>query len=315
MLNKFFKSPFTELRRLFKNEDTRFILSVGLKVTFISVGISVVVHWFIFQILRVNRGFFKANGFPEFKENVFYDIIINESIDTLPILFLSHIFIFFIGCYLGWLILRPFRTISEYCEKVIDHPNTVYQLEQFNTYALLTRFSEFFFEFLRDARKKNEIPVQGIPPQFSRIHKPVFDPIFALHFGLLLIFISISTAVFIIQSSSSIYTEMVELATKTLPNKQEVSLYLSSQVFVLDEIVNLTIALIAIGYVLLGFHLYAKVSGAAFGIFSTMRSFMKGNHSSRVHLVGFAYVRDYTRKINKYLDFMQNNYSKTNPKD
>jgi hypothetical protein len=84
--------------------------------------------------------------------------------------------------------------------------------------------------------------------------------------------------------------------------------------FIIDDTVALSIILIAIFYIALGFHLYEKVSGAAFGIFSTMRSFMKGNRFSRVHLVGYAYIRDYTRKFNKYLDYMQNNFDKDKPK-
>jgi hypothetical protein len=84
--------------------------------------------------------------------------------------------------------------------------------------------------------------------------------------------------------------------------------------FILDDIIGLTIALISFSYILLGLHLYSKVSGAAFGIFSTMRSFMKGNYSSRVHLVGFAHIREYTRKLNKYLDYIQNNFTKEQSK-
>lgn len=315
MLKNFYLSPVNGIKRVFKTEDSRFIIVVGIKVTSISFAISVIVHWFIFQIMRINHGFFEAYGFPEFNEHTFYDLIIKEAVDNFPVLFISHIFLFFIGCYLGWLILRPFRTIGEFCDNVIEKPNAIYHLEQFNTYALLTRFSEFFFEFLRESRKSGQITTHSIPPQYSKIHKPVFDRVFALHIGLLLVLISITTAVFIIENSSSIYTSMVELATKTLRNQKAVSQFLSAQVFVLDEIMNLTIFLITLSYTLLGFHLYSKVSGAAFGIFSTMRAFMKGNHSSRVHLVGFAYVRDYTRKINKYLDYMQNNFSKTKRND
>ena len=80
--------------------------------------------------------------------------------------------------------------------------------------------------------------------------------------------------------------------------------------FILEDIVVLTMVLIAVSYTMLGFHLYAKVSGAAFAIFSTMRSYMKGNYSSRVHLVGYSYLRDYTRKLNKYLDYVQNYFAK-----
>jgi flagellar biosynthesis protein FlhB len=311
MLRKLIISPISEVKRVFKTEDSRFILSVALKITSISIGVNFIVHWFLFQIMRLNYAFFKAHGFPEFSEgNPFFQSIISEVIDNLPVLFAFHVFLFFIGAYVGWLMLRPFRTMGEYCEASLENINTIYKVEQFSAHSLLTRFSEFFFEYLREIRKKNSISTNSIPPQFSRIHKPVYDKIFMLHFGLLLVIIAISTAVFTIENSSAVFTSMVELATKTLRDQSNVSRFFSEQMFVMDEIVGLTILLVTFSYILLGFHLYAKVSGAAFGIFSTMRSFMKGNYSSRVHLVGFAYVRDETRKLNKYLDYIQNNFSK-----
>lgn len=304
-----------EMKRVFRTEDSRFIIAVGLKVSGISFWINIFVYWFIFQVMRLNLAFFKAHGFPEFsEESPFFDLVIKEAIENLPVLFAFHIFIFFIGVYVGWLILRPFRTIGQYCEDVIENPNQDYVVDEFSTYNLLTRFSEFFFEFLRESRKRNQILSHSIPPQYSKIHKPVFDRVFMLHFSILLVIISISSSVFIIENSSSIFESMVELATKTLRDQRGVSKYFVEQMFILDDIVDLTITLISFGYIMLGFHLYAKVSGAAFGIFSTMRSFMKGNYSSRVHLVGFAYIRDYTRKLNKYLDFIENNFAKEDPK-
>ena len=292
------------------------MLLVGLKVTGISFGITLVVYWFLYQILRLNFAFFRAHGFPEVEHgSLFYDHVIQEAVENLPVLFAFHIFLFFIGVYVGWLILRPFRTIGEYSEKVLENMNAVYRVEEFSTYTLLTRFSEFFFEFLRESRKRNVIISNSIPPQYSKIHKPVFDKIFLLHFGLLLIIIAICSSVFIIENSATIFESMVELATKTLSDQKSVSRFFGEQMFILDDVVILTISLISFSYILLGFHLYSKVSGAAFGIFSTMRSFMKGNHSSRVHLVGFAYIRDYTRKLNKYLDYIENNLTKEQPRN
>jgi hypothetical protein len=107
---------------------------------------------------------------------------------------------------------------------------------------------------------------------------------------------------------------MIELASKTLPSSKDANRFLNAQDFVMDDLISLTIFLIATLYLALGMHLYGKVSGAAFGIFSTMRSFMKGDHFSRVHLVGYAHIRDNTRKLNKYLDFAQNNFEKRKPK-
>lgn len=311
MLKSFLKSPLTEIKRVFKTEDSRFILSVALKVSTISLGINLVVHWFLFEMMRLNYAFFKAHGFPEFGEgSPFFHSVTQEVIENLPVLFVFHIFLFFIGAYVGWLMLRPFRTMGDYCEAVLENVNAVYRVDQFSSYNLLTRFSEYFFEYLRDIRKNQKIFPHSIPPQYSRIHKPVFDKVFMFHFGLLLVIIGISSAVFIIRNSSAVYSSLVELAANTLSDQRNVSRFFSEQMFIMDDIVIFTIVLVTISYILLGFHLYAKVSGAAFGIFSTMRSFMKGNYSSRVHLVGFAYVRDYTRKLNKYLDHVQNNFSK-----
>lgn len=304
---------FSGFRKVFKTEDSRFLMSVGLKVSGISFGINVFLFYFVFQVMRLNHAFFSAHGFPQFGEDSpFYDYVLQESLENLSVFFLFHIILFFIGVYVGWLILRPFRTIAEYCEEVIASQNTIYKVEEFSNFNLLTRFSELFFEFLRDSREKGRIVVHSIPPQFSRIHKPVQDKIFMLHFGLLLIIIAISSAAFTVQNSSAIFLNMVELATKTLSGDQNMHRYFLEQTFILDELVFMTLAMVFLFYVLLGFHLYAKVSGAAFGIFSTMRSFMKGNYSSRVHLVGYAYIREYTRKLNKYLDYIDNNLVKEN---
>ena len=303
-----------ELRKLFKNEDTRFIVFVGLKVSGISFGVSLFVYYFLFQVSRLNYVFFQSQGFPVQDELLFFDYIAGEALENAPILFAFHIFLFFIGTYVGWLILRPFRVIGEYCESVIDNPNAIYRTDEFSNYKLLTRFSEFFFEFLREARRKGEITTNSIPPQYSRIHKPVVDWVFLLHFGILLVIISICSSVFIIDNSSILFQDMTELAMKTLQDNPAVRKFLTRQLFILDELVFMTITLTSIFYILLGLHLYGMVSGAAFGIFSTMRAFMKGNHFSRVHLVGYAYIRDYTRKLNKYLDYLENNFNKDKPK-
>lgn len=300
---------------VFKTDDTKFVIQTGLKVAGISLLINFIIYTCLLEVMRLNYVFFRSQGFPDFQEDeVFFKYIMSEAVENMPLLFLFHIFLFFIGTYVGWLILRPFRMIGDYCERIIDNPDTIYRVDEFSTYKLLTRFSEFFFEYLRDAREKGQITTNSIPPQFSRIHQPVADRVFMLHFGLLLVIVAISSSVFIIENGTAVFYSMIELASKTLPNSKAAARFLNAQDFVMDDLISLTIFLIATLYLALGFHLYNKVSGAAFGIFSTMRSFMKGDHFSRVHLVGYAHIRDNTRKLNKYLDFVQNNFEKRKPK-
>jgi hypothetical protein len=310
-LNKFKEM----LNRIFKSDDTKFVILTGIKVSSISLLINLIIYTCLFEVMRLNYVFFRSQGFPDFQDDqVFFNYIMSEAVENLPVLFLFHIFLFFIGTYVGWLILRPFRMIGEYCEEIIENPEAIYKVDEFSTYKLLTRFSEFFFEFLRDSREKKQLPTNTIPPQFSKIHQPVTDRVFMLHFGLLLVIVAISSSVFIIENGSSVFHSMLELASKTIPSSKDANRFLNAQDFVMDDLISLTIFLITTLYLALGMHLYGKVSGAAFGIFSTMRSFMKGDHFSRVHLVGYAHIRDNTRKLNKYLDFAQNNFEKRKPK-
>lgn len=305
---------YNDLKRVFKTEESRFVLSVGLKVTSISAGITTFSYWYLYRVMKLNYAFFKAHGFPVMLEEPFYEMVIQRAVGNLPVLVGFHVLLLFIGMYVGWLMLRPFKKIGDYCEKVLDNTNAIYEVKQFSAYALLTRFSEFFFEYLREARIKRSLVPNSIPPQYSKIHKPVHDHIFMFHFSLLLICIAIISAVFIIESGTSAFDSMVELATRTLKDSNTTSRFFSEQMFVIDDLVYLTVVLLSVGYIMLGLHLYSKVSGAAFAIFSTMRSFIKGEYSSRVHLVGYNYLRDSTRKLNKYLEYIQNNFGKQESK-
>ena len=314
-MNKYLNKFKEMLNRVFKSDDTKFVVLTGIKVSSISLLINFIIYTCLFEVMRLNYVFFRSQGFPDFQDDqVFFNYITSEALENLPVLFLFHIFLFFIGTYVGWLILRPFRMIGDYCEEIIENPEAIYMVDEFSTYKLLTRFSEFFFEFLRDSREKKQLPKNTVPPQFSKIHQPVTDRVFMLHFGLLLVIVAISSSVFIIENGSAVFHSMIELASKTLTSSKDANRFLNAQDFVMDDLISLTIFLITTLYLALGMHLYGKVSGAAFGIFSTMRSFMKGDHFSRVHLVGYAHIRDNTRKLNKYLDFAQNNFEKRKPK-
>jgi hypothetical protein len=309
MIHKLKELSLREYRNAFKSDDSKFMVLVGIKVTGISLLISALVHLYLFQVMRLNHILFKSTGIISVQDNeVFFDYLMKESITNLSLIFIYHVFLFFIGTYVGWLILRPFRMLGEYSEEVIDQQNAVYSVDEFSTYKLLTRFSEFFFEYLRESRRKGHIISNSIPPQYSKIHQPVLDRIFMLHFGILLVIISLSSSLFIIENATNVYNNMAELASNTIEDRQGIGRrYFTQQLFVVDDMIIMTVILIVMGYTGLGLHLYGKVSGAAFAIFSTMRAFMKGNYNSRVHLIGYPYLREHTRKLNKYLDYIQNN--------
>ena len=101
------------------------------------------------------------------------------------------------------------------------------------------------------------------------------------------------------------YNSIIELAVTSIDkNGKEIAYFLKNQEYLFESIQHITIGTLLVVYAILAFHLYGRVSGAVFGYFSTMRSFMKGNRKARIHLVGYPHIRPYSRAFNKYLDLV-----------
>lgn len=297
------KNLFPDLKSLFKSPQSRFMLAVGGKITVFSILIHLMIFHSLFQQLRFNFLFFKTQGKIKVIElETFMNYVFAETLDLIPYIFFFHVLLFLTGCWIGWILLRPFYLIAKYCEEAIENINANYHPEVYSNYNLLTRFSEFFFVYIRECRLQKNLHPQSIPPQFSKIHKPVRDILYFFHFSFLLCIVgfvtTMSSAMVIDQLSNSI----LELAFEYIPHSKNYRNFFIGQINIFEDNYKLIVLLISILYGGLAFHLYDKMAGAAFGIFSTMRAFMKGNYSSRVHLLGFNHVRDYTRTLNKFLN-------------
>ncbi len=298
------------VRKLFQTDESRFLLGTALKIWGISLLVELIVGYIVFSNVRLNFYFFKAHGYKgiDYLGEAYFQHVLADMIDALPWILGFHIIIFFMGLYIGHIMLRPFKRMGEYCQVVIDKPETAYQVEEFSSYRLLVRFSEIFFDHLNSSRLKNRIEPRDIPPQYMGIHKPVFDGAFLFHFSFFLVIIMIVTIVAIMGFAIDVHENTSQLAIRMLKaDPKMITEFFFDQSFWVEEMWFLTGLLVVVLHIVMGLHLYAQVSGAAFGIFATMRSFMKGNWQSRVHLVGYSYLRESTRALNKYLDWIQKN--------
>lgn len=292
----------SDWKSLFKSPQTRFMLSVGGKILFFSLVIHTFVIYSLFQQLRFNYLFFKTQSKISLIEmETFMNYVSAETWELLPYVFIFHVLLFFTGCYIGWILLRPFYLIAKYSEEAMENINAIYEPEVYSNYNLLTRFSEFFFVYLRDCRIKKSLTSQSIPPQFSKIHKPSRDIVYLIHFSLLLIIVGVVTIGSAAVVIDTLTTNVLQLAFDLLPASKNYKNFFMGQAAIFNDIYICIVVLITLLYGGLAFHLYDQMSGAAFGIFATMRSFMKGDYSSRVHLLGYNHVREYTRKLNKLL--------------
>ncbi len=293
--------------KIFKSEDSKFILATALKVSTAYLVCAIFVVYAIWLLMSVNNTFFEANGFFRFEgmDSAFFDFVGSRLAQNFWYLLVFYILLFFAGIYLAKILLRPFSLIGEYCDNAADDPNAVYNPDTFSDFKLLTGFSEFFFQYLREIRLDKKMKSNSIPPSFSKVRGPVFDRVFFFHFFLFISIIAICTISFISFITTEVYQSVIELAISSIPQSgKEVAYFLKNQESLYNSVQYMAIGILIICYLSLSVHLYGKVSGAVFGFFSTMRSFMKGNIKARIHLVGYPHIRPYSRAFNKYLDLV-----------
>lgn len=299
----------------FKNraEDDEFIfkLSTGFKFTVISLGFLMVVLLFTYLLLNINLIYFVAHGYPGASQfrSAFFDFVYSSLIDEIPFLIIAIIFVFCLGYYLASIMLRPFNMIGKYCEDRLSNNAHYYSPDFLSDLKLLTTFSVFFFSKIDEAQDKGKLHKIEIPYDFTRIHKPVFERNFFFNYFFILAIFALLASVGILLLNSVVREQIFDLSQKFLARHQNVNkgmrYFIEEQFSIADIGVYFMISFHMAMYFLLGLHLYSKVSAPAFAIFATMRSFLKGNYHNRVHLIGFSYLRNDCRKINKYLDSIQ----------
>jgi hypothetical protein len=295
----------------YNDEEFMYKFMTGFKFVFISTAFTLCVLLFTYLFLRLDLIYFVAHGYPgavEFQD-AFYDFVYSSLVDEIPVVMGIMLFIFGLGFYLSSIMIRPFKEISRYCEdRMNNNKNFFYSPDYFSDLKLLTSFSVFFFSKIDEAKVRGRLEEVDIPEDFSKIHKPVLEKNFFINYLFIIIIFALLASVGIFVINNLLRDQIYILAQKFLNNHRGVTSntrFLEEQFSVADIAVNFFIGLHMLMYTLFGVHLYGTVSGPAFAVFATMRSFLKGNYHNRVHLIGHYYLRNDCRKINKYLDGLQ----------
>lgn len=291
------------------DEVQMFKIGMGLKFLGVSVICTVSVLLFTYLLIKIDLIFFVAHGFPgalDFKE-AFIEFIYSSLYDEIIWIALSGFFVFGLGYYLSGIMIRPFKVIGEYCDDKISDKKNYYTPDFFSDLKLLTSFSVFFFTKIDEAAIKGKLQQVEIPPHFTRIHKPNFERNFFFNYLFIIAIFALMSSLGIIALNLEFRDQVSDLARRFLADNKQATYFLDEQFIIADIAVYFFVSLHLFLYFLLGVHMYSKVATPAFAVFATMRSFLKGNHHNRVHLIGYYYLRGDCRKINKYLDHVQKN--------
>ena len=298
--------------KFYNNDEFMFKLTTGLKFVFISLGFTLSILLFTYLLMRIDLIYFVEHGYPgatEFRD-AFYGYIYGSIIDGIPYILLVLCSIFYFGFHLASIMIRTFKVIAKYCEeRSIDNKTSYYSPDYFSDLKLLTSFSVFFFSRIDEAKNLGKLKKIEVPQDYTRIHKPVFEKNFFFNYIFVIIIFALLASVGIFLMNNIMREQIFQLSHKFLISPiaggKGIRYFIEEQFSVADIAVYFFLIMHLVMYCVFGVHLYSKISGPAFAIFATMRSFLRGNYHNRVHLIGHYYLRDDCRKINKYLDHIQ----------
>lgn len=303
-----------KVAKLFQEEDTKFLLGCAFKFSTVYLLMALLIYYIIWVILSVNSIYFETLdfGISQDLRAAFLDSSMKIIFDRILYFLGFYILLFLAGLYLGKLLLRPFDIIAKYSEGRTNDQKIEFNPDTFSDYKFLTRFGEFFFRYLAESEKTKKLAPNTVPPSFAKIRTPPFERVFFFHFILFIIILAIITGYFMGYFVAGIRDQLLEHSINTFSSSKKISTqFFSNQFYIFDSIILMSILGIFVSYISLSLHLYSKVSGGIFAFFLTMRSFMKGNHSARVHFVGFPHLRSYGRLFNKYLDKVERECEKS----
>lgn len=293
------------------DSQARFRLVTTFKILFTTVASAIMLILLLWLVLELDFLFFNSfeiQGQVEFK-NTFYEYISNKTSNIIPYVILFFILIIALGIYTSNLMLRPFKQISGFCEKFAEDPeNAQYDPDFFSDLKLLTRFSEFFFIRIKDLIKEDK--EVDIPDRYKMFHTPIFEAGFFFQSTFFIFITAVLSFVGSHRILLDVHESLVGLADYTLKSDKEIIDFLQSQSGIFDSITWIVLAIHIILNVFLVFNLYSQVSMPAFGIFATMRSFLRGNRKARIHLLGNYYLRKETKVINKFLAELEKKLTK-----
>lgn len=306
---KFLDRFINEIKDLF-DENVNFRLSVGVKFALIptlSLFFSFVLYYLMLQV--INSTIMSFDNSRDFIiKDVFQSFLEATLVDVAPWFLVFFLFSFIVGIVLANIILRPFRIISDYCDAKLENRATTYDPEFMTNLRLLSSFTEWFFNSVNIMIDSGKFSAVKIPEKYKRIHQPFFESNYFIY-NLLIVFItSVVTALLIFYCNQEIYNGVMELVREFFVGKVELNRFLVNLQDAFSFVVMTTILFNVICYIAFFYHLYQKISTPAFGIFATLRSFLSGRFSTRVHLIGFPYMRNHTRKLNKFLDHLEKTY-------
>ena len=287
--------------KIFDSAYSQFKLKTGLLYLFGFLVSFVILSSYLSILLHSNVIFLEANGYLALSELrvAYYDYISQIILKTLPALFGFGVLIFWAGIGVAFFLIKPFQAIADYCEGDQKEPFT---LSPIWGNRFLVSFASFFFKAIEESRSQRTFKNTVIPGPFEGVRKVGVDYIFLMNLIFSVIVISVVSGVILYSFGVELQSSIADYSIQVLKEYgAPTSKFVAGQQELFSRAMIFTTLIMSSLYFILSLHLYSGISPAIYGVFTAMRSFLKGNQESRVHLLGYGHIRPIGLSINKYI--------------
>jgi hypothetical protein len=140
------------IKKLFRKEDSRFLLTTGLKFSLVFLFVTAFLVYILWIMISLNNIFFEAHGYMGIDDfrSAYLNFVTSSLWDSINFVLGFFILLFILGVYIGTILIRPFKTIGEYAAVATEDGSAEFNPEPFSDFRVLNRFSDFFFRYLKD---------------------------------------------------------------------------------------------------------------------------------------------------------------------
>lgn len=300
--SKLFQSEYS-LLQLKNGVVFLFVYLFSLVMVFYHLWILVdLVSYYVFTLTPLRH---QAALEVTFRES-FYDYLIGNSLDAMVLVMVACILVFFLGIFLTRVLIRPFEQLAGCCLERLQlkgNDQSLMPSEMIRLGGALGVMSDIFFTHHVLCPTKSTSTAITLPSSMSKIDGPRTNYILLsrLLLPLLLMVMISSAAILILNQQLSDHLLAFVLKYASINNQSSLRLlqYQSQLLY------SMSLPLVLLSIILnclLAQYLCAQVSHVGFALFSTLRSFLKGNLGARMHVIGHQVFREHTRSVNRYLD-------------
>lgn len=290
---------------LFQSQDSKFYILTATKLTLVPVISFTLIIYSLRTVMEMNYNFFIANGFnsnEDFKQ-VFYDRVLMNIYDFLPMFAATIIAVFFTGLIISWLVLKTYELIQDHILDVMDEEEDGdFEAPGMLKTKLISQVSRIFLKYVKMYSETGKAPKLKLPKNLENLKSPPIDKVFFVQYSLIICIISLATNILLFSFLNELYQQVLENGITLLQSNKVIMKFLVAQEKELFNIYYLSIGINVALYIYISKGIVNSIDGVSYGFSRDMISIMRGDHKVRMRPRFHDPGQTLAQIINEYLD-------------